>query len=94
MTPAVLLVKKTHQPWQGGLQYQGPCLIAGQKYPSVDKKLAPLTVAKAQEFKSDGRIEVKDWTEKQIKECHKARMEGRQVIHQRYRPGMMTLKEI
>ena len=84
VTPAVPLVKKTDQPKRGGPQDQGPCLMAGQKYPSVNKKLAPLRVAKAREFKSDGRIEIMDWTEKQIKECHEARMEVQQVIHRRY----------
>ena len=66
--------------------------MAGQKYPSVNKKLAPLRVAKAPDFRLDGRIKIMDWTEKQIKECHEARMEGRQVW--KYPPGVMALKEI
>ena len=31
VTPAISLVKRTDQPRQGGQQYQGPCLMAGQK---------------------------------------------------------------
>ena len=83
-TPAIPLVKKIDQPRLGGLQYQGPCLMAGQRYPSVDKKLTPLRIAKARTFKPDGRNKIVDWTKKQVKECHNARMEGRQVIHRRY----------
>ena len=29
-----------------------------------------------------------------VRDCHNARMKGQQVLHQRYRPGMMALKEI
>ena len=32
--------------------------------------------------------------EEQVRDCHKARMKGQQVLHRRYRPGMMALKEI
>ena len=92
VTPAFPLVKRTDQPRRGGLQYQGPCLMAGQTYPPVDKKLVPLRVVKAREFKTDGRIKIIDWTGKQIKECHKARMEGWQVLHWRYCPRMMALR--
>ena len=56
------------------------------------QELAPLRVAKAQEFRLDGRIKIMDWTEKQIKECHEARMEGRLVLHQKYHPIVMALK--
>ena len=93
-TPAILLVKKTDQPRLGGLQYQGPCLRAGQRYPPMDRTLIPLRVVKARKFKPDGRIEIVDWMEEQVTDCHNARMEGQQVLHQRYRPGMMALKEI
>ena len=31
---------------------------------------------------------------KQILECHKARLKGQQVVHHRFCPGMMALKEI
>ena len=41
--------------------------MAGQTYLPVDEKLVPLKVVKDQEFKTDGRIEIIDWTEKQIK---------------------------
>ena len=94
VTPAIPLVKKTDQPRLGGLQYQGPCLMAGQRYPPIDRTIAPLTVAKARTFKLDGRIEIMDWTEEQVRDCHNARMKGRQVLHWRYHPGMMALKEI
>ena len=93
-TPAIPLVKKTDQPRLGGLQYQGPCLRASQRYPPIDRTLIPLRVVKAQKFKPDGRIEIVDWTEEQVMDCHNDRMEGQQVLHQRYRPGMMALKEI
>ena len=93
-TPAILLVKKTNQPRIGGLQYQGPCLMAGQRYPPIDSTIAPLRVVKARTFKPDGRIKIVDWTEEQVRDCHNARMKGWQVLHQRYRPGMMALKEI
>ena len=94
VTPAIPLVKKTNQPRLGGLQYQGPCLRASQRYPPINRTLVPLRVAKAQKFKPDGRIKIVDWTEEQVMECHNARMEGRQVLHRRYHPRMMALKEI
>ena len=94
VTPAIPLVKKTDQPRLGGLQYQGPCLMAGQRYPPIDRTFTPLRVAKAQKFRPDGRIEIMDWTEEQVMDCHNARMKRQQVLHQRYHPGMMALKEI
>ena len=94
VTPAIPLVKRTNQPRQGGQQYQGPCLMAGQKYPPIDRTIAPLRVAKARAFRMDGRIKIVDWTKKQILECHEARLKGQQVVHHRFRPGMMALKEI
>ena len=94
VTPATPLVKKTDQPRLGGLQYQGPCLRASQRYPPIDRTLVPLRVAKARKFKPDGRIKIMDWTEEQVMDCHNARMEGWQVLHQRYCPGIMALKEI
>ena len=94
VTPAIPLVKKTDQPRLGGLQYQGPCLMACQRYPPIDRTITPLRVAKARTFKLDGRIEIVDWKEEQVRDCHNARMKGRQVLHRRYRPGMMALKEI
>ena len=93
-TLALPLVKKTDQPRLGGLQYQGPCLMAGQRYPPIDRTIASLRVAKARTFKPDGRIEIVDWTEEQVRDCHNARMKRRQVLHRRYHPGMMALKEI
>ena len=68
--------------------------MAGQKYPPIDRTIAPLRVAKARAFRMDGRIEIVDWTKKQILEYHKARLKGQQVVHHRFRPGMMALKEI
>ena len=94
VTPAIPLVKKTDQPRLGGLQYQGPCLMAGQRYPPIDRTITPLRVVKARAFKPDGRIEIVDWTEEQVRDCHNTRMKGRQVLHQRYHPGKMALKEI
>ena len=94
MTTAFPLVERTDQPRKGRLQYQGPCLMASQKYPPVDRTIAPLRVAKARKFKEDGRIEIVDWTKKQILECHEARLKGRQVVYRRFCPGMMALKEI
>ena len=93
-TPAIPLVKRTDQPRQGGQQYQGPCLMAGQRYPPIDRTIAPLRVAKARTFRPDGRIKIVDWTKEQILECHEARLKGRRVVHRRFCPGMMALKEI
>ena len=76
VTPAIPLVKKTDQPRLGGLQYQGPCLMASQRYPPIDRTIAPLRVAKARTFKPDGRIEIMDWMEEQVRDCHNARMNG------------------
>ena len=75
-TPAIPLVKRTNQPRQGGQQYQGPCLMASQKYPPIDRTIAPLRVAKARTFRLDGRIEIVDWMKEQILECHDARLRG------------------
>ena len=47
VTPAIPLVKRTDQPRQGGQQYQGPCLMAGQRYHPIDRTIAPLRIAKA-----------------------------------------------
>ena len=68
--------------------------MAGQRYPPIDRTIVPLRVAKAQTFRPDGRIEIMDWTEEQVMDCHNARMKGWQVLHWRYLPGMITLKEI
>ena len=92
--PAFPLVKRTDQPRQGGLQYQGPCLMASQRYPHIDRTIAPLRVAKARTFRVDRRIEIVDWTKKQILECKEARLKEQQVVHHRFHPGMMALKEI
>ena len=93
-TPAFLMVKRTDQPRQGGLQYQGPCLMASQRYPHIDRTIAPLRVAKARLFRVDGRIKIVEWRKKQILECHEARLKWQQVVHHRFRPGIMALKEI
>ena len=68
--------------------------MAGQRYPPIDRTITPLRVAKARTFKPDGRIEIMDWTEEQVRDCHNVRMKGQQVLHQRYCPGMMALKKI
>ena len=67
--------------------------MAGQRYP-IDRTIAPLRVAKARTFRLDGRIEIVNWTKEQILECHEARLKGRQIVHRRFRPRMMALKEI
>ena len=46
-TPAIPLVKKNYQPRLGGQQYRGPCLMASQRYPPINRTIAPLRVAKA-----------------------------------------------
>ena len=56
VTPAIPLVRKTDQPRLGRLQYQGPCLMASQRYPPIYRSIVPLRVAKAQKFRPDGRI--------------------------------------
>ena len=94
VTPAIPLVKRTNQPRQGGQQYQGPCLMAGQRYPPIDRTTIPLRVAKARTFRPDGRIKIVDWTKEEILECHEARLKGLWVVHRRFHPGMMALKEI
>ena len=68
--------------------------MAGQRYPPIDRTIAPLRVAKARTFRLDGRIKIVDWTKEQILECHEARLKGRQVVHRRFCPRMMALKEI
>ena len=93
-TPAFPLVKRTDQPRLGRLQYQGPCLMAGQRYPHVDRTIAPLRIAKTRVFRVDRRIEIVDWTKKQILECHNTRLKGQQVVHSSFRPGIMALKGI
>ena len=76
VTPAIPLVKRTDQPRQGGQQYQGPCLMAGQRYPPIDRTITPLRAVKARMFRPDCRIEIVDWTKEQILECHEARLKG------------------
>ena len=93
-TPAISLVKKTDQPRLGGLQYQGPCLMASQRYPPINRTIAPLRVVKTRTFRPDGRIEIMDWMKEQVMDCHNARLKGWQVVHWKYHPGMMALKEI
>ena len=94
VTPAIPLVKRTDQPRQGGQQYQGPCLMAGQRYPPIDRTITPLRAAKARTFRLDGRIEIVDWMKEQILECHEGRLKGQWVVHHRFCPRMMALKEI
>ena len=50
--------------------------MASQRYPPVDRTLAPLRVVKARVFRTDGRIEIVDWMKEQIMECHRARLKG------------------
>ena len=67
--------------------------MAGQRYPSIDKTITPLRAAKARTFRPDGRIKIVDWMKEQILECHEARLKGQWVVHHRFCPGMMALKE-
>ena len=69
-------------------------MMAGQKYPHIDRTIAPLRAAKIRAFRVDGRIEILDGMKKQILECHEVRLKGQQVVHRRFCPGMMALKEI
>ena len=68
--------------------------MASQRYPPIDRTIAPLRVAKARMFRLDGRIQIVDWMKKQILKCHEARLKGQQVVYHRFCPGMMALKEI
>ena len=68
--------------------------MAGQRYPPINRTIAPLRVVKAGTFKPDGRIEIVDWMEEQVRDCHNTRMKGQQVLHQRYHPRMMALNRI
>ena len=67
--------------------------MASQKYPPIDRTIAPLRVVKARTFRMDGRIKTVDWTKKEILECHEARLKGQQVVHCRFHPRMIALKE-
>ena len=50
--------------------------MASQRYPPIDRTIAPLRVAKARTFRPDGRIKIVDWTKEQILECCEARLKG------------------
>ena len=68
--------------------------MACQRYPPIDRTIAPLRVVKARMFRPDGRIKIVDWMKEQILECHEARLKGQWVVHHRFHPRMMALKEI
>ena len=68
--------------------------MAGQRYPPIDRTITPLRAAKARMFRPDGRIEIVDWMKEEILECQEARLKGQWVVHRRFHPRMMALKEI
>ena len=72
-TLPIRIMTRQEQARMWGLQYTGPCLLAGQTYPRVNPVLTSIKVAKIQVYyTSTGRIEIKDWTEKQILTCHRS----------------------
>ena len=87
--PTLVGQSRAHVPVGG--QYTGPCLRAGITYPKVKLELAPLQVNKYQKFIQGKGLVVQDWMQQQIMDCHNARMEGRQVVLRRQRPGMSAL---
>ena len=94
-TLPIRIMTRQEQARMRGLQYSGPCLLAGQTYPRVNPALTLIKVAKIRVYHaSTGKIEIKDWTEKQILTCHCSRMAGHLVEWQKFRPGTYALWEI
>ena len=91
----IRLVTRQAQARMRGLQYTGPCLLANQVYPPVNPALTSRKTSKIREYQTKtGRIIIKDWTEDQILECHRARLAGRRVEWRKFRPGIYALREI
>ena len=65
----------------------------GTVYPPIDRKLPVLYISCPKERTLLGH-HVLDWTEKQKRKIHEARMQGRQVKPQRYRAGTVALQDI
>ena len=94
-TMPIRIMTRQEQARMRGPQYSGPCLLAGQTYPRVNPALTSIKVAKIRVYHvSTGKIEIKDWTEKQILTCHRSRMAGRLVEWRKFRPGTYALREI
>ena len=62
-------------------------------YPPVDRKLPALYISCPKERTELGH-RVLDWTDKQKRKIHEARMQGRLVKPHRYRAGTVALKDI
>ena len=62
-------------------------------YPPIDRKLPVLYISRPKERTLLGH-RVLDWTDKQKRKIHEARMQGRQVKPHRYRAGMVALQDI
>ena len=91
----IRLVTRQAQARMRGLQYTGPCLLANQVYPPVNPALTSRKTSKIREYETKtGRIIIKDWTENQILECHRARLAGQRVEWRKFRPGIYALREI
>ena len=94
-TIPIRIMTRQEQARMRGPQYSGPCLLAGQTYPRVNPVLTSIKVAKIRVYHASmGKIEIKDWTEKQILTCHRSRMAGRLVEWRKFRPGTYALREI
>ena len=62
-------------------------------YPPIDRKLPVLYISRPKERTMLGH-RVLDWTDKQKRKIHEARMQGRQVKPHRYRAGTVALQDI
>ena len=62
-------------------------------YPPIDRKLPVLYISCPKERTMLGH-HVLDWTDKQKRKIHEARMQGRQVKPHRYRAGTVALQDI
>ena len=94
-TPPIRIMTRQEQARMRGLQYSGPCLLAEQTYPRVNPALTSTRVAKIWVYHaSTGKIEVKDWTEKQILTCYHSRMAGHLVEWRKFQLGIYALQEI
>ena len=80
------------QPTYGG-QYIGSGVRQGVTYPHINRKLAPLYVAKPKERTEFG-FRTLDWTKAQLEKMHQARLKGRQIKPHRYRAGTAALRDI
>ena len=65
----------------------------GTVYPPVNRNLAPLYISRKKERTKLGH-RILEWTDKQKRVIHEARMEGRLVKPHRYRAGTEALKDI